>query len=133
MLIYSMDMCTPSSEWIKTEKIISDGIKKLTGSQNHGGYTFKLMLLLIQNKDYTNVGEYDDIRKLLDERISSLRKKNEMESKQISFMNARDISIASPSITKLITMCDEFSDEYYHEVGRLVKKSKRYVCFIYSN
>ncbi len=111
-------------EWGAREGYIHEAVRLLRSLNSQFGYYTKFVVVLIQRKCNAS-GE--DLKKVTEERITSLKRRVEVESKQLLFMNEADIMQSSVPLTRLVAMCTEHSIEYYNDVIKHVKRHRRYL------
>ncbi|OQR81114.1 hypothetical protein ACHHYP_16730 [Achlya hypogyna] len=117
LLFYAFEPRLAARDWAIQETVIRDEVEDLR--RNLSGRECKILLVLVQFLDDgppSNGGNAD-------ERLSSLRKRAELDSKSVWLL--KDIGRTAPSVIKLEKAIREHAIEYYKTQAKRVKKSKK--------
>lgn len=119
LLFHEFDPRWNQKDWMAHETAMRDEMDQL--KRGLSGRECRVVLILVQQIDDVGVAPVS----VTDERLASLRKRLETDSKGLLLLRARDITRGSSVLAKLESSVRTYALEYYKAQSKRVKKYKK--------
>lgn len=119
LLFHEFDPRWNQKDWMTHETAMRDEMDQL--KRGLSGRECRVVLILVQQIDDVGVAPVG----VTDERLASLRKRLETDSKGLLLLRARDITRGSSVLAKLESSVRTYALEYYKAQSKRVKKYKK--------
>ncbi|DBA03855.1 TPA: hypothetical protein N0F65_004545 [Lagenidium giganteum] len=119
LLFHEFDPRWSAKDWATQEATMRDQVDQL--KRGLSGRECRVLVILVQQVEDTSAVPGP----VIDERLASLRKRLETDSKGLTLLRSRDIARGSPVLAKLEQSIRNYADEYYKAQGKRVKRYKK--------